>query len=68
VTAQDLRRGLNVNTPGLHLFGGYWYAQEAQGGPLRHEAYGKVLEVTPEMHLQVVGRVGSHYAARTHCR
>lgn len=60
VTQTDIARGLNVDIPGLHLFGGYWY----NGGPLRHQAYGKVLP----LHGRVVGRIRGHYAASRRCR
>lgn len=64
VTREDVRRGANVRASGLHLFGGYWYASEAIGGPLSPKAYGKVIELEG----RVVGRVRGHYAALRHCR
>lgn len=60
VTQADISRGMNASAPGLHLFGGYWYA----GGPLRHRAYGKILP----LHGRVVGRIRGHYAAMRKCR
>lgn len=60
VERHDIARGVNVEAPGLYLFGGYWY----KGGPLRHQAYGKVLPLTG----RVVGRVRGHYAAKRKCR
>lgn len=62
VSAADLRRGIDVARPGLYLFTGYWYG----GQPLSHRSYGKVVEVLPG--ARAVGRVGSAYAARRHCR
>lgn len=68
MTAKEIRRGMSVRRPGLHLFGGYWYAGESMGGPLRHGAYGKLIEPDTGAHMRVVGRVRTHYASSRHCR
>lgn len=68
VTTKDMRRGMSVRQPGLHLFGGYWYASESMGGPLRHGAYGKLIEPGTGARMLVVGRVRTHYASSRHCR
>lgn len=68
VTAKDIRRGLNVSKPGIHLFSGYWYANSTLGGPLCSGAYGKVIEPQDTFGMRVVGHVRSHYAAKCHCR
>lgn len=60
VTKHDIARGVDVDSPGLHLFSGYWY----KGGPLRHQAYGKVLPAQG----RIVGRIQTHYAATRKCR
>lgn len=59
VSHMDIALGLDVKTPGLYLFGGYWY----RGGALRHQAYGKVLPLQG----RVVGRIRGHYAAKRKC-
>ena len=64
VTQQDIRRyGLNTDTPGLHLFTGYWYP----GSPLQHRAYGKIVHPRYVKNMRVTGRVLTPLAARRHC-
>lgn len=60
LTKADIVRGMNAESPGLHLFGGYWYS----GGPLRHRSYGKILPLQG----RVVGHLKGHYAAKKKCR
>lgn len=57
VTKKDIARGVQVYTPGIHLFTGYWYNHRRPGfiglpnppvirtGPTHHAAYGKVFDL-----------------------
>lgn len=66
VSATACRLGVNVEKPGIHLFGGCWY----KGDPLTIDPYGKVLDMKylKPTDLRVVGRVRTRYAANHHCR
>jgi hypothetical protein len=53
VTRTMIRRGLNTDKPGMHLFGGAWYGRDL----LNDKAYGKVLPLSGPR--KVVGSVAA---------
>lgn len=54
VTLSDIKKGLDVFKPGIHIFGGFWYGRD----PLQKDGYGKVLPGTGK----VVGRLRRNLA------
>jgi len=60
VTGRDLARGINAETRGLHLFGGFWYP----GPALSLRSYGKIMPLQGWR----VGHVRGRWAALRHCR
>lgn len=53
VTRTMIRRGINTEKPGMHLFGGAWYGSDL----LNDKAYGKVLPLNGPR--KVVGSVAA---------
>lgn len=41
VSKKDIKNGMNCSTPGLYLFGGYWYGRN----PNKTKSYGKIIPI-----------------------
>lgn len=62
VTHKDLKRGMNTNRVGLHLFAGYWYGRERYVSHKSHRAFGKISEI--QKGDKVIGYARTSYLVR----